>query len=214
MTRLLIADDHLMFRAAIKRLLASEPDFAVVAEAADDSEVIASVRSQPVNVAILDLTMSGRDSFDLISHVKSLQPKLPVLILTAHIQVEYAIRSLRAGADGFLTKFDAPEQLVTAVRKLACGGKYICAMVAESLAFEFGGPQENKEKALHSRLSNREYKVFEMLAVGKSTSRIAQELYISTKTVSTHKVRLLQKMNMSNQAELIRYAINNNLMPD
>jgi len=143
-----------------------------------------------------------------------LQPKLPVLILTAHIQVEYAIRSLRAGADGFLTKFDAPEQLVTAVRKLASGGKYICAMVAESLAFEFGGPQENKEKALHSRLSNREYKVFEMLAVGKSTSRIAQELYISTKTVSTHKVRLLQKMNMSNQAELIRYAINNNLMPD
>ena len=214
MTRLLIADDHLMFRAAIKRLLASEPDFAVVAEAADDSEVIASVRSQPVNVAILDLTMSGRDSFDLISHVKSLQPKLPVLILTAHIQVEYAIRSLRAGADGFLTKFDAPEQLVTAVRKLSSGGKYICATVAEGLAFDFRGRQENKGKELHSRLSNREYKVFEMLAVGKSSSQIAQELYISNKTVSTHKARLLQKMDMNNQAELVRYAINNHLVPD
>ena len=205
MIRLLIADDHLMFREGIKRLLSDEPDLAVAGEAGDYSEVISCIRSHPVDVAILDLSMPGRDGFEMIAHVKALQPKLPILILTMHMEEQYAMRALRAGADGYLTKAYAAEQLVSAVRRLASGGQYLCAMVAERLAIGFS--RRDTGEQLHTKLSNREYKVFEMLVAGKSASTIARELSLSIKTVSTHKVRLMSKMNMSNLAELIRYAI-------
>ena len=211
MIRLLIADDHQMFREGIKLLLAEEPDFSVVAEAANHAEINAAIRSQQIDIAILDLSMPGRDGFEMVTHVKTLHPKLPVLVLTMHMQEQYAIRTLRAGADGYLTKSYAAEQLVAAVRRLAAGGQYVCAIVAERLALGVSRNDANEQP--HSRLTNREYKVFEMLVVGKSGSQIALELSLSIKTVSTYKVRLLQKMNMSNQAELIHYAIANNLVP-
>jgi DNA-binding NarL/FixJ family response regulator len=205
MIRLLIADDHLMFREGIKRLLTDESDITVVSEAADYTEVISRIRNHPVDVAVLDLSMPGRDGFEMIAHVKALQPKLPILILTMHVEEQYAMRALRAGASGYLTKDNAAEELVSAVRRLAAGGEYLCAMVAERLALGFS--RHDAREQLHTRLSNREYKVFEMLAAGKSASAIASELSLSVKTVSTHKIRLMSKMNMSNLAELIRYAI-------
>ena len=205
MIRLLIADDHLMFREGIKRLLTDESDITVVSEAADYTEVISRIRNHPVDVAVLDLSMPGRDGFEMIAHVKALQPKLPILILTMHVEEQYAMRALRAGASGYLTKDNAAEELVSAVRRLAAGGEYLCAMVAERLALGFS--RYDAREQLHTRLSNREYKVFEMLAAGKSASAIASELSLSVKTVSTHKIRLMSKMNMSNLAELIRYAI-------
>jgi two-component system invasion response regulator UvrY len=212
MIRLLVADDHVMFREGLKRLLADEPDFDVAVEAANCSEVINGIRDQSLDVAILDLTMPGRDGFEMISHAKALHPKLPILVLTMHAEAQFALRAMRAGADGYLTKDNAAEQVVTAVRRLVSGGKYMCASMAERLALEFSRNDGNEP--LHTKLSNREYKVFEMLVSGKGCMQIGRELSLSIKTVSTHKVRLFRKMNMSNQADLIRYAIANNLVPD
>jgi DNA-binding NarL/FixJ family response regulator len=210
MIRILIADDHKIVREGVKRLLVDESDFSVVVEASNASEVIAGIRSEPIDVAILDLTMPGRDGFEMIAHVKALQPKLPILVFTMHAHESYALRALRAGADGYLTKDNAVEQLIAAVRRLASGGQYVCAGIAERLALHFG--QRDSVDLLHTKLSNREYKVFELLVDGKACSQIAKDLSLSIKTVSTHKARLLQKMNMTNQAELIRYAIAQNLV--
>lgn len=210
MTKLLIADDHLMFREGIRRLLADDPTLTVVADAANFSEVIAGIRNQQVDVAIVDFSMPGRDGVEMISHLRIQQPKLPILVLTMHMEEEYAVRALRAGAKGYLTKAYAADQLLTAVHRLASGGHYVCTSVAEGIALDF--ICHNGSEQPHTKLSNREYKVFEMLVTGKSPSQIANELSLSIKTVSTHKVRLMNKMNMTNQAELIRYAINNNLV--
>ena len=210
MTRLLLADDHQMFRQGLRGLLAAEPSLQIVAEASNYAEVIAALRAHPIDVAILDLSMPGRDGFEMVCHARSLRPELRILVLTMHNEEQYATRALRAGADGYLTKQNAAEQLLTAVQRLAKGGQYICPQVAERLASEFsrGDAGERPDR----KLSDREYKIFEMLVAGKSGSQIAQELSLSAKTVSTHKVRLLRKMNMSNQAELIRYAIANRLL--
>ncbi len=212
MIRLLIADDHLMFRQGIRGLLADQEDMQVVAEAANYGEVMNALRSHEFEVAVVDLSMPGRDGIEMITHVKALRPALRILVLTMHHEEQYAARALRAGANGYLTKGSAAEQLVTAIRRLATGGEYVCADVAERLALEYG--RNDSADRPHTRLSNREYRVFEMLVAGKTGSEIARELSLSAKTVSTHKMRLLRKMNLRSQTELVRYAIAHGLIGD
>jgi DNA-binding NarL/FixJ family response regulator len=210
--RLLLADDHKMFREGIKSLLADVANIKVVSEASCYAEVIDCVRQQDFDVAILDLSMPGRDSTELIGHVKALKADLPILVLTMYSEEVYASRALRAGAAGYITKDCAAEQLVSAIEKLAAGGEYISPNVAERLALQF--TRHNGAVDLpHTLLSNREYKIFEMLVRGKTVSAIASELNLSTKTVSTHKARLLKKMNLNNQSELVRYNIEHKLEP-
>jgi DNA-binding NarL/FixJ family response regulator len=212
MIRLLVADDHLMFRQGITWLLADEGDFEVVAQAANSAEVIAAVRDNLLDLVVLDLTMPGRDGVEMISHIRSIAPTLKILALTMHQEEQYAARALRAGCHGYITKDYAAEQLVAAIRRLMAGSSYVCPMIAERLAMEFSRP--DPEKAPHARLSNREYKVFEMLVGGMSGIQIASELSLSAKTVSTHKARLLRKMNLSSQTALVRYAMDHHLLAD
>jgi DNA-binding NarL/FixJ family response regulator len=155
--------------------------------------------------------MPGRDGIEMISHIRGIAPALKILALTMHREEQYAARALRAGCQGYITKDYAAEQLVAAIRRLAAGSSYICPIIAERLAMEFS--RNDSEKAPHARLSNREYKVFEMLVGGKSGTQIAGELSLSAKTISTHKARLLRKMNLDNQTALVRYAMDHNLLP-
>jgi DNA-binding NarL/FixJ family response regulator len=204
MIRLLLADDHQIFRQGLKRLLADEPDFQIVAEAANGAEVVEAVCKHKLDVAILDLSMPGRDGVEMIAHVKSLQPTLRTLVLTMHGGSSYVMQALRAGTDGYMTKENACDELATAIRRLAAGGKYVCPLLAERLTLDSGRQQDVPN---HLQLSQRERKVFEMLVAGKRGSEIAQELSLSEKTVSTHKAHVLKKMQVVNRTELVLYAI-------
>jgi DNA-binding NarL/FixJ family response regulator len=199
-----------MFRQGLKRLLEDHEDVEVVAEAADCSRAIDALRAQPVDVAVLDLSMPGRGGVDLIGHAKQIQPNARVLVITMHGENPFVTQALRAGADGYMTKEYAADDLLHAVRRVAAGGRYICASVAESLAHGVATRVEGAQ--LHDRLTEREYKVFEMLVAGKRGSEIADELSLSEKTVSTHKANVLQKMNLTNRTELVLYAIRNQLL--
>jgi len=207
--RVLIADDHAVVRAGLKQILAATDDISVCSEAATGSEAVAAVRATPFDVAVLDLSMPGRSGVDLIRQLKAEQPALRVLVLSAHQEDQYAVRTLKAGASGYLTKESAPELLVAAIRKVAAGGAFISPEVAQQLAL---GVMPGGESSLHASLSDRELDVFLRLASGESVSEIAERLNLSVKTVSTHKSRLLQKMNMTRDAELIRYAVEHNLV--
>lgn len=210
MIRLLVADDHLMFRQGVTWLLRDEDDFQIVAEASTYAEVIAAVRNSDPDLIVLDLSMPGRDGIEMIGHIRSIAPALKILVLTMHNEEQYAARALRAGCHGYITKDYAAEQLVDAIRRLLSGNGYICPSIAERLAMEFS--RQHPEETPHARLSNREYKIFEMLVYGKSGIEIAEELSLSAKTVSTHKARLLRKMNLQNQTELVRYALEHKLL--
>jgi len=210
MIRLLLADDHRMFREGLSRLLSDQPDLQVVAEAASSSEALEAVRRQDIDVAVFDLSMPGRCGSEMISHAKSLRPEMRVLVLTMHAEEPHVTQSLRAGADGYATKEIAASEMVAAIRRLRAGGRYLCPEVAERLALGIATNQHGDQA--HSRLSDREYRVFEMLVAGKRGCEIASELALSEKTVSTHKVNLLKKMNMSSRTELIRYAIRAQLL--
>ena len=205
MIRVLIADDHRLFRQGLKQLLAGDPDLEVVAEASNCSEVIECLRRQSVDVAVLDFSMNGRDGVELIRHVKSLWPNLPVLVLTMHNHEQYASRALKAKASGYLTKDCAAGQVVAAIRRLAEGGEYLSPNMAERLALQL--TRHGEPDLPHASLSDRELKIFEMFVQGKRGTQIAAELSLSKKTVSTHKVRLLKKMNLRNEFELVHYAI-------
>src|SRR3954463_467363 len=209
MVRIVVADDHTIVREGLKQILAGQPDFEVVAEAADGHEAMKRVRELDFDVLLLDMSMPGKSGVELIKQVKSEKPKLRILVLTMHEEHQYAVRAIRAGASGYLTKEGASSQLVTALRKVASGGAYISAEVAEQLALN---AMPDSKGPLHERLSDREFQVFTMIAEGKSVSEIAERLNLSVKTVSTHKANVLQKMNMTTQGELIRYAIENNLV--
>jgi len=211
MIRLLIADDHLLFRQGLRRLLEDEVDFEVVAEAANSAEVIDAVRKQDINVAILDLSMPGSGWADMIKQVKALSTHVYILVLTLHSEEAIVLAALRAGANGYMTKEGAADEVVTAIRTLAHGGRYVCRQVAESIAFGMSCPGD--DKLLHARLSARERMILEMLSAGKRGSEIASELSLSEKTVSTHKVNLLRKLNLNNNAELVVYAVNHGLSP-
>lgn len=209
MIRILIADDHAIVRSGLKQLLSEPVDFNVAGEAANGLEALAQIREQPFDVLLMDMSMPGRSGIELIKMVKATMPKLAILVLSMHKEEQYAVRALKAGARGYLTKETATDQLVAAIRKVAGGGVFISSGVAERLALELGG---NHEAAPHTLLSDREFQIFKMIASGDPIGGIADELSLSIKTVSTHKTRILQKMKMTRSAELIHYAIRHQLV--
>lgn len=209
MIRVVIADDHTIVREGLKQLLLANPDFAIVGEACDGQEVIQRVRELQFEVLLLDMSMPKKSGIDLIKQVKSENPKLRVLVLSMHEEQQYAIRAIKAGASGYLTKESAPAQLISAIRKVAADGLFITNAVAEELA---RGTMPQADGPPHTTLSDREYQVFRFIVSGKSVSEIAEQLNLSVKTVSTHKARLMEKMGMTNQTELIRYALAHRLI--
>ncbi|GAB3258232.1 response regulator transcription factor [Chitinimonas naiadis] len=208
MIRIVIADDHTIVREGLKQLLQATPDLQVVGEACNGDEVLARIRIANFDLLLLDMSMPGKSGIDLIKQVKREQAGLRILVLTMHEEHQYAIRAIRAGASGYLTKESASAQLVTAIRKVAGGGAYISAEVAEMLALQ---AMPNQDVMPHTELSDREFQVFQLLVAGRLVTDIAEQLHLSVKTVSTHKARLLQKMNMHSQTELVRYAIEHKL---
>jgi DNA-binding NarL/FixJ family response regulator len=209
--RIVVCDDHAIVREGLKGILGAQPDFSVIGEARDGHEVMKRVRELDFDVLLLDMSMPGKSGVELIKLVKAEKPKLRILVLTMHEEHQYAVRAIRAGASGYLTKEGASAQLVTALRKVAGGGAYISAEVAEQLAL---GAMPDANAAPHEKLSDREFQVFRMIAEGKSVSEIADRLNLSVKTVSTHKANVLAKMGLSGQGELIRYALENKLIED
>ena len=209
MIRIIVADDHTIVREGLKQLLGAQTDFTVAGEAQDGHDVIRLVREMEFEVLLLDMSMPGRSGIELIKQVRNEKPRLRILVLSMHEERQYAVRAIKAGAAGYLTKESASAQLVTAIRKVASGGAYISSAVAEQIALD-AMPQT--DGPLHTTLSDREYQVFQLIAGGVTVTDIAAQLNLSVKTVSTHKARLLQKMNMSSQSELIRYAISHKLI--
>lgn len=211
MIRVLLADDHAIVRTGLKEILESTGDIVVAAEATNGHEALAMVRQGDFDIAVLDLSMPGRSGIELIKLIKAERSKLKVLVLSMHSEEQYAVRAVRAGASGYLTKESAADELVAAIRRIAGGGAYITPETAERLVLEAGAGREGLP---HTRLSNREYEVFRMIVSGVSVSEIANKLALSVKTVSTHKVRILEKMGMSSQADLVRYAVKHKLTDD
>jgi DNA-binding NarL/FixJ family response regulator len=211
MIRVVIADDHTIVREGLRQLLQASSEFEVVSEARDGHEVMQRVRELDFDVLLLDMSMPGKSGMELIKQVKSERPKLRILVLSMHQEHQYAVRAIKAGASGYLTKESASSQLAAAIRKVAGGGAFISAEVAEQLAL---GAMPQAEGAPHTSLSDREYQVFRMLVAGKTVSEIGEQLNLSVKTVSTHKMRLMEKMGMANQTELIHYAIKHRLIDE
>ena len=202
--RIVLADDHAIVREGLKRIVGDVEDFQVVGEAADGTAVIKAVRELDFDVLVLDLSMPGRSGMELIKLVKAEKPRLRILVLSMHQEMQYAVRAIKSGASGYLTKETAPGQLEQAIRKIATGGAYISAEVAEQLAL---GAMPGGEGLPHENLSDREFEVFRLLVAGDGVTDIAHKLNLSVKTVSTHKANLMQKLGQANQTELVRYAI-------
>lgn len=209
MIKLIIADDHPIVREGLKQIIADSPHFTVSDEAGDGPELLDKVRKEDFDVIILDLKMPGMDGLDVLKQLKIEKPRIPVIILTVHPEAQYALRILRAGASGYLTKESVSAELITAIRKVHRGGKYISPGLAEKIAFAL---DTDSEKMLHETLSDREYQVMYMIASGKTVTEIAEEINLSVKTISTYRARILEKMNMKTNAELTRYAFQNSLI--
>ncbi|MBL38008.1 MAG: DNA-binding response regulator [Xanthomonadales bacterium] len=208
MIRVLIADDHAIVREGLKRILADDSSVETIAEAADGQEAARLVRLHKPDVVLLDISMPGRSGIDALADIQSASAGTRILILSMHPEDQYAIRCLRDGADGYLTKESAPELLLGAIRKIHSGGKYISPMLAEKLAQNLTGTQQASP---HEALSDRELQVLIMIGAGDTVSGIADKLCVSVKTVSTYRARILEKMGMENNAQLMRYAMENGL---
>jgi len=209
MIKILIADDHTMFREGLKHILAEYPDLVVTDEANNGQEVLDKIWKNNYDMVLLDITMPGMTGLEALKQLKNDKPKLPVLILSMHPEEQYAVRVLRAGASGYLTKESAPDELITAIRKISQGRKYITPSLAERLASEF---EADSEKPLHDILSDREYQVLRMIAEGNTVKHIAKELSLSIKTVSTYRTRIMEKMKMKTNAEVMHYVIKHHLL--
>ena len=209
MIKIFLADDHQLFREGIKQILSNSKEIKVVGEAGNGREVLERVINCHPDVLALDISMPGMNIFDLLNEIKKLYRELPILILSMHPEEQYAFRLLKAGIAGYLTKESAAEELVTAIRKVNSGGKYINPKLAETLAVAI---EANGETTPHILLSNREFEVMCMLASGKSLKEIAESLYISQKTVTTYRARILEKLKLKNNVELTRYVIENKLI--
>ena len=209
MIRALIADDHAVVRQGLKQILGDTPEMVVAGEATNGQEVLDKVRAETWDVVVLDISMPDRSGLDILKQLRAERPKLPVLVLSMHSEDQYVLRVLKAGASGYLTKDSAPDELVKAIRKVVSGGRYVSSFLAEKLAFEVG---TDSSRLPHETLSDREFQVLRLIAGGKSVTEIAAELYLSVKTVSTYRARMLEKMNLTTNAELIHYAIQNHLI--
>lgn len=210
MIRVLIADDHAIVRQGLRQILADTADMEVGGEAANGFEAVQKVRDDgPWDIVLLDVSMPGKNGIDTLKQIKDERPRLPVLVLSMYPEDQYAVRLLKAGAAGYLTKESAPEQLVTAIRAVAAGRRFISPAVAELLAQEIN---RDGEQPLHATLSDREFEIMRLLASGITPTDIAERLKLSVKTVSTYRVRLLAKMQLKNNAELTYYAVKNGLV--
>lgn len=209
MIRILIADDHTLMRDGLKQILAKDGDMIVAGEASDGFQTLDKVRSGEWDLLLLDMSMPGRSGVELIKQIRTEKPRLPILVLSMHKESDYAVRTIRAGAAGYLCKDSASQQLLNAIHEVAAGGRFISPEVAADLAFSM---ILRDERPLHALLSDREFLIFSKLAAGDSVGEIAQRLNLSVKTVSTYKTRLLQKMRMSSVADLIRYGLDHNLL--
>jgi two-component system, NarL family, invasion response regulator UvrY len=207
--KVLIADDHAVVRQGLKQILAETQDLIVGGEATNTQEVLDQIRATDYDVIVLDITMPGRGGLDILREIKHERPKLPILILSMHSEDQFAVRALKAGASGYMSKESAPELLVRAIRKVHAGGKYISPALAERLAFDL---ESDSERPPHERLSDREFQVMCMIASGKTVKEIADKLSLSVKTISTYRARILEKMKMKTNAEVTHYAIRNELV--
>ena len=209
MIRVLIADDHALIREGLKQLLANSDDLRVAGEACDGAQVLAMIGRDEWDVLLLDLSMPGRNGVELIRQIHGEQPKLPILVLSMHPEAEYTVRSIRAGASGYLCKDGAPHLLIDALRLVANGGHFISPQIAAELAFSL---IMQDERLPHTRLSDRELQVYRLLAGGEAVGKIAEDLKLSVKTVSTYKTRILEKMQMSRITELVHYGLKHGLL--
>ncbi len=209
MTRVIIADDHAIIREGLKQIIAESPEMTVTGEASDGQQLLERIRKETFDVVLLDISMPGRSGIEILKQLKTEKPYLPVLMLSMHPEEQYALRAMKGGASGYLTKETAPDELIKAIKKVIAGGRYITSTLAEHLAEVY---ERDVEELPHRKLSDREYEVFRLIASGKSVSQIAGEMFVSVKTVSTYRTRILQKMNMKNNAELMHYAMRNELI--
>jgi DNA-binding NarL/FixJ family response regulator len=209
MIKVLLGDDHAIVRQGLKQILSEESGMYFCGEAENGQAVLNAIYKENWDVLILDISMPGLSGLDILKEVKKIRPRLPVLVLTMHSEEQFALRSLKAGASGYLTKDSAPEELVKAVKKLLDGGKYVNQQLAEILAADI---ERDSNKPLHDSLSDREYQVMRLIASGRTAKQIADQLALSVKTISTYRARLLEKMNMKTNAELTHYAIQNKLV--
>jgi two-component system, NarL family, invasion response regulator UvrY len=209
MTRILIADDHAIVRAGLKQLIADASDLSVTGEATNGQEVLDLLEGNVYDILVLDLSMPGRGGLDTLKQVRALYPGLPVLILSMHPEEQYAVRVLKAGASGYLSKESAPDELVNAIHKIASGRKYITETLAERMAKDLEHPSE---EISYKVLSDREFLVLRLIGSGLSVSEIALKLSLSVKTISTYRQRILAKMQMKNNAELTHYVVANHLL--
>ena len=208
MIKIVMADDHAIVREGLKRIVSSIEGMEVIGEAGNGTEVMQRVRELAFDVLVLDLSMPGRSGMELIKLIRGEKPQLRILVLSMHQELQYAVRAIKNGASGYLTKESAPDQLEQAIRKVASGGAFISAEVAEQLAL---GAMPGSQAVPHESLSNREFEVLQLLVAGVSLTDIGTKLNLSVKTVSTHKTNLMQKMGLQNQNELIRYALKHGL---
>jgi DNA-binding NarL/FixJ family response regulator len=209
MLRVLIADDHAVVRQGLRQILGDIPELSVVGEAENGEAALSQVRAEPWDVLVLDMTMPGRGGLDILKDVRRERPQTRVLVLSMHPEDQFAVRMLKAGASGYLTKESAPDELVKAVRKVMTGGKYISPALAEKLAFDMDA---DSDRPLHDKLSDREFQVMGRLAAGRTVQEIADELMLSPKTISTYRARVLEKLGLKSNADLIHYAISHNLV--
>ncbi|MBI4642717.1 MAG: response regulator transcription factor [Deltaproteobacteria bacterium] len=210
MIRILLADDHSIVRAGLRRIIEDSGDIEVIAEAADGHEAVQKAHETMPDVAVIDISMPIMDGLEVVSQLHHYYPKMPILILTMHEEEQYVFRAISAGAKGYITKRSAPEQMVNAIRKVYAGGRYLSDSAAESLAHRLASGTQDRSPL--DALSNREIQVLRQLALGKTTREIAEAYNISVKTVDTYRFRLLKKLNLRNNAELSRFAIQNRLV--
>lgn len=209
MIKILIADDHTMFREGLKSVFAAEESFVVVGEASNGGEALDMASSTQPDVVLLDVSMPGRGGLETAQDLKKRNPAVRILMLSAHPEDHYAIRCLKGGADGYMTKDKAADELIQAIQRIRMGGKYVSAALAEQMAFSL---QSDLDRPLHETLSDREYQVLRMIAGGQTVSEIATELCLSVKTVSTYRARILQKMKLRNNAEIMQYCMKEDLV--
>jgi DNA-binding NarL/FixJ family response regulator len=207
--KIIIADDHAIFRQGLRQVIDTTVNMTVVDEVSNGQELLGKIRTNDYDIVILDITMPGRNGLDVLVELKSFKPKLPVLVLSMHPEEQFALRAYKSGASGYLTKGSPSTDLLDALHKISLGKKYVSAVLAESLVT---GLNDVSQQNLQHSLSNREYQVMSLIGSGKTVGKIAEELFLSVKTVSTYRAHILTKLNMKNNAEITRFVIENNLL--